>query len=113
MNVAKTSSYEHTNQITSQLMKYKIRLASLKDFWALLKTQSQITQETDHLAVTREDPQISKLYTFAKAILHRKRIHTFIASDKERLVGYITIITGKFFKVRETVYIVMGVIAQY
>jgi len=91
----------------------EIAPARLRDFAELLAVQRQITEEAEHLAVTRNDPKGSTLYAFAKALLHRKRMHTFVAKDNGRIVGYITIIFGKFIKVRGTAYVVVGVLASH
>jgi len=94
-------------------MQFQITPAAWKDFVELLRVQRRITHETEHLAVTRKDPKNSTLYALAKAILHRKRLHTFVAKDGGSIVGYITVISGKFLKVRGTAYIVMGVLASH
>ena len=78
-----------------------------------MKVQRQIAHEAEHLAVTQKDRIDSTLYAFAKAVLNRKRVHTFVAKDGAEIVGYITVISGKFLKVRGTAYIVMGVIASH
>lgn len=94
-------------------MQYEITRVAWKDFGELIRVQRQITHEAEHLAVTREDPRGSALYALAKAVLHRKRLHTFVAKDQGKIVGHITAITGKFLKVRGTSYIVMGVLASH
>ncbi|MDO8552643.1 MAG: GNAT family N-acetyltransferase [bacterium] len=94
-------------------MQYQIKLAGLKDFGALMQLQKQIANEAEHLAVTGKDRRDSLLYAFAKTLVHRKRVHTFIALDGAKIVGYITAISGKFLKVRGTSYVVMGVLASY
>ncbi len=91
-------------------MQHTITRAGWRDFSKIIQVQRQITQETEHLAVTRSDPKGSTLYAFAKAVLHRKRVHTLVAKEKRKIVGYITVIYGKFLKVRGTAYIVMGVL---
>lgn len=53
------------------------------------------------------------LYALAKALVHRKRMHTFVATDEQRIVAYITVVTGKFLKVNGTAYIVMGVLTTH
>ena len=94
-------------------MLYQIKRATWRDFGELIRVQRLVTQEAEHLAVTRKDARESMLYAFAKAVLHRKRVHTFIAKDAGRIVGYITVVFGKFLKVRGTAYIVMGVVASH
>jgi ribosomal protein S18 acetylase RimI-like enzyme len=94
-------------------MQHTIRLAAWKDFRALMKVQRQIALGTEHLAVTRKDRIDSILYAFAKAVLNRKRVYTFIATDEKNIIGYITMVTGKFLKGKGTAYIVMGVLASY
>lgn len=94
-------------------MQFQITPAAWKDFGELLRVQRRIMRETEHLAVTHKDPKSSTLYALAKAILHRKRLHTFVVKDEGKIVGYITIISGKFLKVRGTSYIVMGVLASH
>ncbi len=94
-------------------MQYQVKLAGLKDFGALIKVQKQIANEAEHLAITGQDRRDSLLYAFAKTLVHRKRVHTFIALDGAKAVGYITAISGKFLKVRGTSYVVMGVLASY
>lgn len=94
-------------------MEYNISLTNWKDFAELLTLQRDISHEVEHLAVTKKDRKDSMFWSFAKAILHRKRVYTFIAKDNGKLIGYITVVTGKFLKVRETAYIVMGVAADY
>jgi RimJ/RimL family protein N-acetyltransferase len=94
-------------------MEYTFERAGWRDFPALKKLQQQIARETEHMAVTRSDRSDSLLYTLAKAVLNRNRVHAFVAKDEEKIVGYITIICGKFLKVRGTAYIVMGVLASH
>ncbi|MDP3965875.1 MAG: GNAT family N-acetyltransferase [bacterium] len=94
-------------------MQYQVKLAGLRDFGALMKLQKQIANEAKHLAITGKDRRDSLLYAFAKTLVHRKRVHTFIALDEGKVVGYITAISGKFLKVRGTSYVVMGVLASY
>ena len=40
-------------------------------------------------------------------------MHTFVAKDGAHIVGYITVICGKFLKVKGTAYIVMGVLTSH
>mgnify|MGYP001565573067 FL=1 len=94
-------------------MQFDITPAVWKDFGELLRVQRRIMRETEHLAVTHKDPKSSTLYALAKAILHRKRLHTFVAKDGGNIVGYISVISGKFLKVRGTAYLVMGVLASH
>ena len=94
-------------------MQFDITPAVWKDFGELLRVQRRIMRETEHLAVTHKDPKSSTLYALAKAILHRKRLHTFVAKDGGNIVGYISGISGKFLKVRGTAYLVMGVLASH
>lgn len=91
----------------------EIALAGWRDFGRLMAVQRQIAEEAEHLAITRQDPKGSTLYAFAKALLHRKRMHTFVAKDHGEIVGYITVISGKFIKVRGTAYVLVGVLASH
>src|SRR3990167_2713453 len=90
-----------------------IRKAGWRDFGALLGLQKQVARETEQLATTSADHKESFILAFIKAILHRKRVTTLVAEDKRTLVGYITIVTGKFKKVGHTAYIVVGVRASH
>lgn len=94
-------------------MQILIRAAGWRDFGALLKLQRQVVRESEHLAATGGERKEPILFAFAKAILHRKRVHTQIAIDGGEPVGYITIVFGKFQKVGETAYIVVGVRASH
>lgn len=90
-------------------MQIGIRKAGLKDFSALRLLKQHIARETEHLATSQTDGSESLLYGFAKAYLQRRRVHTFVAEEGSALVGYVTIVTGKFQKVRATAYVVVGV----
>ena len=94
-------------------MHFEIKPAGWKDFGALLALQKQVIREAEHLVATGKDRKESPLFAFAKALLHRKRVHTFVAQEGSELVGYITIVFGKFRKIRETAYIVVGVRASH
>jgi ribosomal protein S18 acetylase RimI-like enzyme len=94
-------------------MGFEIRPAEWRDFGALLTLQKQVARETEQLATTGTEHKESIIIAFVKAILHRKRVTTLVAEDKGTLVGYITIVTGKFKKVGETAYVVVGVRASH
>ena len=89
-------------------MQIVIREAGWRDFGALLRLQRKIVHESDHLAATGGERKEPILFAFAKAVLHRKRVHTQIALSEHGPVGYITIVFGKFRKVGETAYIIVG-----
>ncbi|OGG80642.1 hypothetical protein A3A39_04100 [Candidatus Kaiserbacteria bacterium RIFCSPLOWO2_01_FULL_54_13] len=92
---------------------FDIRVAGWRDFGALATLQKKIVREAEHLAATGKDRKEPLLYALAKAILHRKRVHTIVAEEEGKFVGYITIVFGKFQRVRETAYIVVGVLASH
>lgn len=94
-------------------MRILIREAGWKDFGALLGLQRKIVRESEHLAATGGERKEPIFFAFAKAILHRKRMHTLLALDENEPAGYITIVFGKFRKVGETAYIVVGVRASH
>lgn len=94
-------------------MDYTIARSNWRDFGALMQLQKQIARETDHLAITRNDKGESILHALAKAYINRRRVHAFVAKDNGKIVGYITVICGKFIKVRGTAYILMGVLASH
>lgn len=91
----------------------EIAASDWRDFSALLKLQKQILHEAEHLVATGAERRESFLFALAKAFLHRKRVYTLVAKDGKELVGYVTIVIGKFKKVRETVYLVIGVRASH
>jgi len=78
--------------------------------WSL---QKKILREAEHLVATGEERKEPFAYALAKAFLHRKRVHTFLALEGGEMVGYITLVSGKFKKIRDTVYIVVGVRASH
>ena len=82
---------------TYAIRHYPRRMEGLR---RIIESPRRIMRETEHLAVTHKDPKSSTLYALAKAILHRKRLHTFVAKDGGNIVGYISVISGKFLKVR-------------
>ena len=94
-------------------MQIVIREAGWRDFGSLLHLQRQVVRESEHLAATGGERKEPVLFAFAKAILHRKRVHTLLALAENEPVGYITIVFGKFRKVGETAYIVVGVRASH
>lgn len=94
-------------------MQIEIREAGWRDFGALLQLQRQVVRESEHLAATGGERREPVIFAFAKAILHRKRVHTLIALVEGEYAGYITIVFGKFRKVGETAYIVIGVKAAH
>lgn len=94
-------------------MTHDISLAGWKDLTELIRVQRQIARETEHLAKTRSERSDGILYALAKAFLNRKRVHSFVAKENGKIVGYITVICGKFIKVRGTAYFVMGVLASH
>lgn len=94
-------------------MEVTIRKAGWGDFGALLELQRLIMRESEHLAATGHERKDSFILAFAKAILHRKRVHTLLAVVGKEAVGYITIVFGKFQKVGHTSYIVVGVRASH
>lgn len=91
-------------------MQYTIVKSTWKDAVDLLHLHRSIAKETNNLAVSKTDKSPSTVLTFAKAYLHRKRMHTFVAKDGATIIGYITIVTGKFKKVEQNAYIVMAVL---
>jgi len=94
-------------------MTFHIQRATLADFGGLFQAQRKIAQEAEHLAITQKDKKASMFQAFLKAIMNRNRVHTLIAKDNGGIVGYITIVTGKFLKVRGTAYVVMGVVSTH
>lgn len=90
-------------------MSIVIRPASWRNFKSLLALQRSIVRESDHLATTGSDRKEPVLLAFAKAIVQRNRVHTGVAHEGKERVGYITLVFGKFHKVKETAYIVVGV----
>lgn len=94
-------------------MQIVIRKAGWRDFGPLLNLQRQVVRESEHLAATRGERKEPVLFAFAKAILHRKRVHTLLALAGNEPVGYITVVFGKFRKVGETAYLVVGVRASH
>lgn len=94
-------------------MRILIREAGWKDFGALLRLQRKIVRESEHLAATGGERKEPIFFAFVKAILHRKRVHTLLALTGNEQIGYITIVFGKFRKVGETAYIVVGVRASH
>ncbi|MBI2612769.1 GNAT family N-acetyltransferase [Candidatus Kaiserbacteria bacterium] len=94
-------------------MQILIRAAGWRDFGALLHLQRQVVRESEHLAATGGERKEPIVFAFAKAVLHRKRVHTLLALSENQPVGYITIVFGKFRKVGETAYIVVGVRASH
>lgn len=94
-------------------MQYPIEKSTWKDAVDLLKLHRAIARDSNNLAVSKTDSAPSTILTFAKAFLHRNRMHTFIAKDGSRIIGYITVVTGKFKKVAGNAYIVMGVDEAY
>lgn len=94
-------------------MTYPIEKSTWKDAVELLHLHRSIARETSNLAVSKTDKNPSTILTFAKAFLHRKRVHTFVAKDGNKIIGYITIVTGKFKKVGKNAYIVMAVLDTY
>jgi len=94
-------------------MEFQIRQAGWRDFGALLALQKQIVREAEHLVPTGKDHKEPVFFAFLKALLHRNRVMTLLAEQNGELIGYITIVFGKFRRVRETVYIVVGVRASH
>lgn len=94
-------------------MQFQIRPAGWRDFGTLLVLQKQIVREAEHLVPTGKDHKEPVALAFVKALLHRNRVQTLLAEEGGQLVGYITIVFGKFRRVRETVYIVVGVRASH
>lgn len=94
-------------------MRYQIVKSTWKDAVNLLKLHRAIAQDSNNLAVSKTDSTPSTILTFAKAFLHRNRMHTFVAKDGKKIIGYITVVTGKFKKVAGNAYIVMGVDERY
>lgn len=94
-------------------MQIVIREAGWRDFGALLRLQRQIVRESEHLAATGGERKDPILFAFIKAVIQRKRVHTLLALAGREPVGYITIVFGKFRKVGETAYIVIGVRASF
>ncbi|MFM2415261.1 MAG: hypothetical protein RI911_954 [Candidatus Parcubacteria bacterium] len=94
-------------------MQYKIVKSTWKDAVSLLQLHRAIANDSNNLAVSKTDSTPSTVLTFAKAFLHRNRMHTFVAKDGKKIIGYLTVVTGKFKKVAGNAYIVMGVDASY
>jgi RimJ/RimL family protein N-acetyltransferase len=94
-------------------MQYQIVKSTWKDAVSLLRLHRSIASDSNNLAVSKTDSTPSTILTFAKAFLHRNRMHTFIAKDGRKIIGYVTIVTGKFKKVAGNAYIVMGVDETY
>lgn len=94
-------------------MQHRIVKSTWKDAVKLLHLHRSIAGETNNLAVSKSDKTPSTVLTFAKAFLHRNRMHTFVAKDGTKIVGYITVVTGKFKKVQKNAYIVMAVLDEY
>src|SRR3989344_3535150 len=94
-------------------MGISIKPAGWKDFGALRVLQRDVVREAKHLVPTGSERKEAFIYALAKAFLHRRRVHTLLAFDGSEAVGYITIVFGKFQKVGETAYIVVGVRASH
>lgn len=90
-------------------MEIEIKPANWRDFAPLRTLQKEIIREAEHLAATGKDRKEPIFLALGKAFLHRKRTLTFVACEGKKFVGYITIVFGKFRRVRETVYIAIGV----
>ncbi|OGG58298.1 hypothetical protein A2853_00015 [Candidatus Kaiserbacteria bacterium RIFCSPHIGHO2_01_FULL_55_17] len=94
-------------------MGIEIRPAGWRDFGALRVLQRDVVREAKHLVPTGSEKKEPFLFSLAKAVLHRRRVHTLLALDGDEAVGYVTIVFGKFRKVGETAYIVVGVRASH
>ena len=94
-------------------MDIEVAQAGWRDFPVLWSLQKKILREAEHLVATGEERKEPFAYALAKAFLHRKRVHTFLALEGGEMVGYITLVSGKFKKIRDTVYIVVGVRASH
>lgn len=90
-----------------------VRTSRFGDFLKLNALQRRIALEAKHMAVSTTDSRERVVTVFLKAVIRRNRVYSIVAENGDDLVGYVTLIVGKYKKVRQTIYIVMGVDAQF
>ncbi len=76
---------------------------------AYLNLKKEVEIEAQHLVVGAGERQEKALNVLAKMFLNRKRIHTLVAVENNKIVGYLTTVYPKFKKLRGNAYIALAV----
>lgn len=87
----------------NNLNKVEIRRLRFQEIPKLLKFRAA----NDYHAPSEEGVEVdSLLHSILKAIWHRNRMETFVATSEGTLVGYLSLVLGRKRKQRENIYIV-------
>lgn len=83
----------------------KILPLASKDAISFLKQRREMEKNTPHMPSSEGEHKGNIILGLLRMFLHRKRIVTFIAKADGKIVGYITLIFGRFRKFRGNAYI--------
>lgn len=90
-----------------------IRLLRLFEIPMFAKLRKDIEKESQHLIAKKGERKQNILYSLATILINRKRTHTFIAWDKDKSVGYLSLVFAKFRKYRGNAYLVVALRTAY
>ena len=91
----------------------EIRLLRLFEIPMFAKLRSDIDQESQHLIAKKGERKQNILYSLATIFINRKRNHTFIAWDKNKPIGYLSLVFAKFKKYKRNSYLVIALRTEY
>lgn len=86
-----------------------IRPLKWQDVGPLIQLKRAIDREAAYLAAEGGERKDSLLFVLLRMIANRKRMHTFVASNEEELIGYITVIRARFKKLKGNAYLTISV----
>lgn len=93
--------------------KIDIRLLKITEIPTFIALRNAIDRESEHLIAKTGERKRSFFYSILTILFNRKRTHTFIVWDKDKAVGYQTIVFAKFKKYRRNAYLVIALRKNY
>lgn len=91
----------------------EIRHLKLREIPAFAKLRNEISNEAEHVIATRGERRDLGLLILAQILLSKRRTHTFLAWDKSKAIGYVSLVFAKFRKFRGNSYLTIAVKAAY
>ena len=97
-------------KITNQA---KIRHLQLYEIPIFAKLRNKISDEAEHVIAKRGERKDIGVLILAQILLSKRRTHTFLAWDRSKAVGYVSIIFAKFRKFQGNAYLTIAVSASH
>lgn len=77
------------------------------------QARNEIEREAEHLVAKGGERKETSLHLLARILLHRGRMRTFLAWDKQHVIGHVSLVFAKFKKLRGNVYLTIALREAY